>query len=295
MFEASREASGALGALGSAALVSPAEEAPKLGALAPEKPEELPGIEILGFSSEECLHPPLQIRAVPGIQAVALGSRPVITQRAQHADILHHALGELFRGAAEKFLNNLPAGAFDHPLPDRRNQTADLGLAGIGHFGLAFFRGQLQLAASGYEPGQAFAFQFQSERVRRIFIRELNRTGVGSGNGGKPKLDDRFVAVGTVRVEPLASRQQLGQPLRVVQKVPDLLRRSGQERRSGNLHFLLPFCAFPARAGGTFLGALAPEDFPPELAGPLVARESAFSSARRVKTMAISPRYSAEA
>ncbi len=70
------------GALGSAALVSPAEEAAKLGALAPEKAEELPGMEILGFSSEERLHPPLQIRALPGIQPVTLGSRPVIPQRA---------------------------------------------------------------------------------------------------------------------------------------------------------------------------------------------------------------------
>ncbi len=88
MFKAWREASDALGALGSAALVSPAEEPPKLGALAPEKPEELPGMEILGFSSEECLHPPLQIRALPGIQPVSLGSGPVISQRAHHADIL---------------------------------------------------------------------------------------------------------------------------------------------------------------------------------------------------------------
>src|SRR6266446_782601 len=201
---------------------------------------------------------------------------------------------KLSSGAVEEFLNNLPAGAFDHPLPDRRNQTADLGLAVVGHFGLAFFRGQVQLATPGYKPGQALAFEFQSERVRRIFVSELHRTGVSSGNSGKAKLDDCFVAVGTVRVEPLASRQQLGQPQRVVQQIPDLLRRSGQERRSGNLHFFFPFCVFRACAGGTFFGALDPEDFPPELAGPLVARESAFSSARRVKTMAISPRYSAE-
>src|SRR6266581_574701 len=72
------------GALGSAALVGPAQEPPKLGALAPEKPEELPGIEIPGFPSEERLHPPLQIRALPGIQPVALGSRPVVAQPAQH-------------------------------------------------------------------------------------------------------------------------------------------------------------------------------------------------------------------
>lgn len=67
-----------------AALGDPAEEEAHADAFLPHQAQEFAGVETGGGGAEKSLHAPAKIGALPGREAVAFGSDPVIAKRVQH-------------------------------------------------------------------------------------------------------------------------------------------------------------------------------------------------------------------
>src|SRR4029077_4484276 len=106
--------------------------------------------------------------------------------------------------------------------------------------------------------------------MRRLLLCKFQRAGIFSGDGCDAEFYRGFVAVRAVGIQPLAAGKQSRQPRGVREQRPDFL--GGRGQRGWPRKFPAP-----------------PRDAPPRSAS------MARAIARRVKTRAISRRYSAEA
>jgi hypothetical protein len=63
-----------------AAVLDPGEKAADAGALRPHQVEEFARGEMRGGGAEKSFHAPLDVRAFPGAEPVALGDEPIVAQ-----------------------------------------------------------------------------------------------------------------------------------------------------------------------------------------------------------------------
>src|SRR5580704_13296834 len=101
--------------------------------------------------------------------------------------------------------------------------------------------------------------------MRRLFLRELQGAGVFPGDRGDSEFHGDFVAIGAIGLEAFAAGKQTRKPRGIHEQRPNVGGRRGQSGRARKLH------------------------------APPRAASMARASARRVKTRAISRRYSPEA